>query len=270
MSQAGKMVKAGQEVRFIDIPADAGKGLGLFEELHGFSDAASFAEMLNSNSKQYHGVASRAFLKALAGNKVEYSIKLRELMTAFLQYVPDNADGQIKRAANRFALVAAAGELAANITGWEEGEAFRGVKTCFDAWLLERGEGSHESNQALEVVRGRLLKWGDSRFGQNMNGPVWGCKDGNDFCVFPESFRNDICQGLDHKSVTNILVELGFLPNKSSVTNRLQGGGLRRVYPISGKILDVEQAEEQKPYVVSGTRLGQSDEESEVLESYTV
>ena len=270
MSQAGKMVKAGQEVRFIDIPADAGKGLGIFEELHGFSDAASFAEMLNSNSKQYYGVAARAFLTELAGNKTEYSIKLRELMTEFLQYVPDNVDGQIKRAANRFALVAAAGELAANITGWKKGEAFRGVKTCFDAWLLERGEGSHESNQALEVVRGRLLKWGDSRFGQNTNGPVWGCKDGNDFCVFPESFRNDICQGLDHKSVASILVELGFLPKTSAVTKRLQGGGLRRVYPISERIFDVGQVEEQKPYVVSGTCLGQSDEESEVLESYTV
>lgn len=270
MSQVGKMVKAGQEVRFIDIPADAGKGLGIFEELHSFPDAASFAEMLNSNSKQYYGVASRAFLMELAGNKAEYSIKLRELMAEFLQYVPDNADGQIKRVANRFALVAAAGELAANITGWEKGEAFRGVKTCFDAWLLERGEGSHESNQALEVVRGRLLKWGDSRFGQNTNGPAWGCKEGNDFWVFPESFRNDICQGLDHKSVANILVELGFLPQKSSVTKRLRGGDSHRVYPISGRIFDAGQAEEQQPYVVSGTRLGQSDEESEVLEIYTV
>ncbi|MEX5870178.1 hypothetical protein [Providencia hangzhouensis] len=52
--------------------------------------------------------------------------------------------------------------------------------------------------------------------------------------------------------------------------NLLQGGGLRRVYPISERIFDVGQVEEQKPYVVSGTHLGQSDEESEVLESYTV
>ncbi len=34
LSEAGKQVKAGQEARFIDIPADAGCGLGVWEDLH--------------------------------------------------------------------------------------------------------------------------------------------------------------------------------------------------------------------------------------------
>ncbi|WP_272658498.1 DUF927 domain-containing protein [Providencia sp. PROV148] len=270
MSQAGKMVKAGQEVRFIDIPADAGKGLGIFEELHGFSDAASFAEMLNSNSKQYYGAASRAFLLELAGNKPAYAIRLKELMAKFLQYVPEGADGQIKRAANRFALVAASGELAINITGWEEGEAFRGVKACFDAWLLERGDGSHESNQALEAVKSQLLKWGDSRFGQNTNAPVWGYKDGNDFYVYPESFKNDICQGLDHRNVAQLLFKMGFLPKTTAVSKRINCEEVRRVYPISGKILESSQPEEPTPYIVQRKILGQSNSEEEDLERYIV
>ena len=36
---AAKKVTAGQQVRVIDLPADAGAGLGLFEDLHGFQNA---------------------------------------------------------------------------------------------------------------------------------------------------------------------------------------------------------------------------------------
>ncbi|PVZ78028.1 hypothetical protein C9426_35250 [Serratia sp. S1B] len=237
MQQAGRQVRAGQEVRFIDIPADAGKGLGLFEELHGYPDAASFAEMLNTNSKSYYGTAARAFLSLVVSDKVGFAQKLKMLMAEFLRLVPEGADGQIKRSANRFALVAAAGELASEVTGWPEGESFRGVKVCFDAWLAERGEGSHESTQAIEAVRGQLLKWGEVRFGQNPNGPTWGMKVGEDFWVYPGSFKTDICHGLDHRNVAKALHEKGFLPNSASVIKRIQGDKARRVYPISGSIL---------------------------------
>lgn len=255
MQQAGKKVKAGQEVRFIDIPADAGKGLGLFEELHGHPDAASFAEMLNTNSKSYYGTAARAFLAQVVPDKVGFAHKLKMLMAEFLRLVPEGADGQIKRSANRFALVAAAGELASDITGWPEGESFRGVKVCFDAWLAERGEGSHESTQAIEAVRGQLLKWGDSRFGQNPNGPTWGMKVGEDFWVFPSSFKDDLCHGLDHRNVAKVLHERGFLPGTVAVNKRLQGEKTRRVYPISGAILgrsepEPEPEQEEVKYTV--------------------
>ena len=36
---------AGQQVRVIDIPADAGAGYGLFEHLHGFTSADAFASI---------------------------------------------------------------------------------------------------------------------------------------------------------------------------------------------------------------------------------
>ena len=39
VAQSGKRVRAGQEVRVINLPADAEKGLGLFEDLHGFASA---------------------------------------------------------------------------------------------------------------------------------------------------------------------------------------------------------------------------------------
>lgn len=256
MAQAGKTVKAGQEVRFIDIPADAGKGLGLFEELHNCPDGASFAEALNSNSKSFYGTAARAFLAQITADKAGFTSRLKVLMAEFLQNVPEGADGQIKRSANRFALVAAAGELASDITGWPEGESFRGVKACFDAWLAERGEGSHESNQAIESVRARLLTWGDSRFGQAANGPVWGAKDGRDFLVYPDAFKTELCRGLDHRNVARVLFENGFLPSVAARTKRVPGGKTHRVYAISERLLgddpeapDTPQCEES-PYSV--------------------
>ena len=38
MSETGRPVKAGQCVRLIDIPADAGAGYRLFEDIKGYSE----------------------------------------------------------------------------------------------------------------------------------------------------------------------------------------------------------------------------------------
>ncbi|MGX6610832.1 DUF927 domain-containing protein [Enterobacter kobei] len=256
MEQHGKKVKAGQEVRFIDIPADAGKGLGLFEELHGYDDGASFAEALNRDSKSYYGTAARAFLRLLTADKAGFTVRLKGLMAEFLVHVPDGADGQIKRAANRFALVAAAGELAREVTGWPERESFRGVKACFDSWLAGRGEGSHESNQAIESVKAQLLTWGDSRFGQAANGPVWGVRNERDFWVYPAAFRDELCRGLDHRNVAKVLRDNDFLTDTAAVTRRIPGGGTRKFYVISGRLLGDEPEPSQQvqrddsPYTV--------------------
>ena len=42
-----RKLTAGQQVRVIDIPADAGAGLGLLEALHGFKVADAFARHLS-------------------------------------------------------------------------------------------------------------------------------------------------------------------------------------------------------------------------------
>ena len=44
----GKRLSAGQQVRVVDIPADPGAGLGLFEELHSFSSAEVLATHLRT------------------------------------------------------------------------------------------------------------------------------------------------------------------------------------------------------------------------------
>ena len=53
----------------------------------------------------------------------------------------EDAGGQVRSVARRFALVAVAGELAtkAGITGWPQGEAMRAAQVMFSAWPKERG-----------------------------------------------------------------------------------------------------------------------------------
>jgi len=46
MGEAGKIMRAGQSLRMAEIPADAGAGLGIFENLHGHADGAVFAKAL--------------------------------------------------------------------------------------------------------------------------------------------------------------------------------------------------------------------------------
>jgi hypothetical protein len=62
MAEIGKRSKAGQEVRLVDIPADAGAGKGAFEELHGAVSAGAFAEELRQATQQYYGAPIRRFL----------------------------------------------------------------------------------------------------------------------------------------------------------------------------------------------------------------
>ena len=77
------------------------------------------------------------------------------------------ADGQVGRVAARFALVAAAGELATalGILPWPEGEASAAAARCFNDWLAARGDsGPEEIASGIRQVRAFLELHGSSRF----------------------------------------------------------------------------------------------------------
>jgi len=66
MMTVGRQVHAGQEVRIIFIAADASKGMGCFEDLHGAASPDQFANQLNSATQAYYGTPSIAFLQRWA------------------------------------------------------------------------------------------------------------------------------------------------------------------------------------------------------------
>ena len=65
MAEAGQRIYAGQEVRLVDVPADAGAGYGLFEDLHGAKSSKAFADQLREATTRNYGHAGRAFVTAL-------------------------------------------------------------------------------------------------------------------------------------------------------------------------------------------------------------
>jgi len=226
IQQGGKKVRAGHEVRILDIPADTGK-YGIFEELHGFENAAVFSEHLCQRSRENYGVAARCFLQKLIINQPEILQEIKEIREKIqARILPISASGQIIRACNRFSLVAAAGEIATmyGITGWEIGEADRAATKCFNQWLSTRGAyGLHEEKAALEQVQKFFEQRGDSAFSPwasdametktiNRAGSKKLTETGEiEFFVFPQTFKTEICMGLDPSFVSKVCIEHGWI-----------------------------------------------------------
>ena len=265
MAEGGKRARVGQELRMADVPADAGAGMGILEELHGQENGAAFVQLLAKAAEAQHGTAGRAFLEWA----VAHADALRDRMRAAVdriaaQWMPEAASGQVDRVARRFAVVAAAGELAteAGITGWSEGEAARAAKACFHSWLESRGSiGNAEEVQILRQVRRFFEAHGEGRFTEwrravddhapktlHRAGFRKSITDsttdtvGWEFYVFTETFRTEVCEGFEVKSALRVLRDREYLdPDKGRPYDcraRLPGLGPTRCYRIKSAILD--------------------------------
>ncbi len=259
LTQTGQKIRGGQNVRLIDIEADAGKGFGLFETLHNFKTAHELADALRDNSKQFYGAAIREFLRELV--KEDFAVikeRWRVYKTRFLESVlPENAGGEVKRVATKFALAAFAGDGAKRITGWEVGEASEACKTIFAAWLDNQSASApSDAENAVKQVRAFLEAHGLSRFQETDNtlGVVInrvgfrrrasGTDEIGEYLILPESFRTEVCKGFDPKFVANVLAERGYLQKSSDNKNlqnaRLPGVGQTRVYVVNSGIFDTD------------------------------
>lgn len=221
-ASAGQRTQAGMEVRTIQIPSDTGQH-GAFEWLHGMGSGRTFADRLKANADHQHGTAFRALVEALAADMEQHREHLTgEIKRLATELTPKGAGNQVGRAINRFALVAAAGELATRlgVTGWPEGEAIRAVRVCLKAWLAERGHlGNKEDAATLAQVRGfvtahqytRFADWCDtSHRPANMVGYRKVEADGVSFIVLPPGWA-EITKGRDPKRAALLCLEAGYL-----------------------------------------------------------
>lgn len=270
LMQVGKKTRAGQEVRILDIPADTGK-YGAFENLHHYPTGDAFANALNLLTTQFYGTAAIHYIEQLIANKSEYLKLTKEKMQQFeRECFPPKASGQVARVLNRFAVIAAAGELATKmgITGWQDGEAFQGVKSCFEAWLLTRGSvGLLEREQIKAHIRRFFELNGESRFTDiaafkahiedpcssqmqmphqkiaNRAGFRESEMEKTTYYVLPEVFNVELCAGFDKKLVESVCMEEGWLIHgKERVTSkkRLPQMGAKWVYMFTNRVLGDE------------------------------
>ncbi|MDY0331741.1 MAG: DUF927 domain-containing protein [Thiomonas sp.] len=265
MASVNKTARAGQELRLVDLPADAGLNMGVFERLHDKDSPQALAQYLGKAANVYHGNAARAFLEHI----VSRADALREHMRSaldrlILEWVPEAASGQVHRVARRFAVVGAAGELAttAGLTGWPAGEAERAARRCFQDWLATRGGlGNSEDRQMLAQVRRFLELHGEGRFtdwnrADDDHAPrtlsragfrkaakdAAGDVESWTYYVLPETFKTEVCAGFDVKAVLRVLRDAGHLaPDKGRPFDcrpRLPGLGKATVYCIKPSIFE--------------------------------
>lgn len=278
MAEANRTTRAGQEIRLVDIPADAGAGMGAWECLNGHANGAEFSRALDMAAKRYYGAPLAAYLEKLTQCTSDLPDELRKAQKLFeAQNLSEDASGQARRVADRFALVAMGGELATKwgLTGWESGAALAAAGTCFQAWLAGRGgEGNQEEANMLNQVREFFERHGDGAFdlwhriGDDRSprttdaagvrrwlqldgspvtkaGQIEDSSDGaafqTEYFVYEGPWRNRVCKGLDYKAVNALLSKLGILRhNKGRYQSkqRIPGRGQMLVYHITPALFD--------------------------------
>jgi uncharacterized protein (DUF927 family) len=257
----GRKSRGGHLVRLLDIRADREFGFGAFDSSGSFPDAGKLADAIKEAAVSAYGTAGPAFIQELASTDRDVTVtKTKNFMVRFVsKVVSAGASEQINRAAKKFALIAAAGEMASavGITPWTKGSAERAAVSAFKAWLDKRGGvGSHEERQAVEQVRRMIIQHGESRFeqvseveGSNLGGVHnrlgWRKGEGaaREWWIPSEVWKADFCDGLDPTHVAKTLASKGMLRRqdaKNLTAVRKIGGRNARVYVLAASILGGE------------------------------
>ncbi|WP_295874036.1 DUF927 domain-containing protein [uncultured Zhongshania sp.] len=175
MAEANRKPQAGMEMRLLTIPAnphtdsEARRNLGNFEHDHGLGGGAALSTLLTDNASRYHGSPIIRLIEAMvATDRDSLATHLNTARENFkFEILGGTASGQAHRAADKFALVAAAGEYASQIgiTGWKRGWATYAASRAFRSWVAMRGgDGNLEDTKAINHIREMLTKYGESRF----------------------------------------------------------------------------------------------------------
>ena len=280
MAEAMKRARVGQEVRMVDLVADAGAGMGAFENLHDREGGAALANELQRATAATYGAAGLAWLQWLAPQWSALPKMLRRRTDALrAAWVPEGSSGQVERVAARFALVAVAGELAteAGLTGWPAGDVARAARTCFESWLAARGgTGNAEVVAMLRQVRQFIGAHGSSRFawthktlldgadktlhragfrrlvtkgGKPIARSEWEISEANgdaqmEYLVLSETFQKEVCAGFDPAAVARVLQDHDCLiaPEKgrNNTNVYVPGEGNVKCYRIQPKIMELD------------------------------
>ncbi|OOY27839.1 hypothetical protein BMI90_11595 [Thioclava sp. L04-15] len=244
-----RRVPAGVAIRMIDIPIQLdAEGRRSFESPSDATDERAFVERLSDMAQKHYGHAGPEFLQHLVSHRETMLQQVENLRSLYLsELIPAGDDAQVVRVARRFALVAAAGEIArqCDVLPWSEGAAISAAKACFEAWRSIYGHGgSLDDQDAISALKRFFELHGVSRFeplvtGRGAGNPdavllgrdrqmirdrcgyrvtITVCsEDGEEqvvevFYVTPEAWRSEIC-GLDRdpRAVANVAKACGAL-----------------------------------------------------------
>lgn len=237
--------KAGNYVRLPDIQAEA--RYGIYDTLHGFADGAKLSEHINQATAKQRGTAGRALIRQILKDGKEAAAQAVEASrTQFLETLPP-MEGQARRIARRFALLAAVLEYAAPITGIRQGAGEAGVRQCFNEWLEENGTGNREDRRIIEQVIAfmdvnalsmRFSDWNAQTTNQNHAG--YRKQEGsiNEYWIVPVTFENEVCKGYSPRKACEVLHNHEWLKKADNGRwqhQRKRNGSASRFYVLMGE-----------------------------------
>jgi uncharacterized protein (DUF927 family) len=255
LEESRQRVHPGQQVRLIDVPADAGAGFGVFDSCGVYGDAKALADAIKLAAQSNYGTAGPEFVRRLLVHGGEDSAeKIAAAVNAFrARYAPKDADPQVQRVCDTFALIAVAGELARDlgVVPWTRGEVREAARRCFNDWFDSReGKEAGEVQAAIAQVRLFMQQHGNSRF-EPLNSPRdrpvinragWRREDGagEEWLIPPETWKAEVAIGHEPKLVARVLAERGMLKRANDGFQRVEKiqGRTQRVYVLTARIME--------------------------------
>ena len=249
----GNGAHAGAELRMVDVNAGT-RTHRAFDDVHGMT-GQEFHRVLNDAVTQHYGHLGPLFVEALIAQP-------KELYSAFAQVrkIFETESSQAGRVADRFAIMALAGELAIehNLLGWPTGSATRACLLLFNEWLARMGDGNAEDRQILRGIADFIALHGDSRFSdvraEHANLTVreragfYEVNDDKRLYLFNTPALLEAASGFGKERIVRTLVSAGALAKVDEETKgsrrtkkyRTPGGGSSRFYVIDPDLLERE------------------------------
>ena len=244
-------IKAGQDMRCIDVYADAEKGFGILDSAPEQGTSAQFLDRLKADCNEVHGTAGREFVSKFAADYVSNKGKVLKYKAAFVNAVRSaielkigtTLESQVVRVLEHFGIIAAAGKLATEfgVTGWATGSAEKAAEHCFRGWLAKRGTVSNA--EPINAVRA-LKQFAASHAARIndlsalRNAPPPNCigftpAKGQELCIFAHCL-SEVCGGIGEKDAAKALKAAGMLvtATKGLKQRRSYNGANQNVYAL--------------------------------------
>ena len=249
--EGGKIPRVGQDVRLADVLAIPDGYDQVLERWPGFKSSGALAKHLAQASQKVYGTAFRAFIRGLTQADPDLLERVRQGIRSWVdKQVPVGSDTQIERVADRFGLVAMAGELAIRfgVLPWERGSAYWGTEQCFRSWIQHRGNtNGGEVDQGIHALLDFIDCHGSSRFADirdpqartiNRAGYLRVQDDGSvDYLLTPAGWR-EVCAGQNATVIARACESAGLLLTTQEgdvrryATNIKIAGATERLYVV--------------------------------------
>ncbi|CAM4068856.1 DUF927 domain-containing protein [Pseudomonas wadenswilerensis] len=251
---SGNAAHAGAELRMVDVNAGT-RTHRAFDELHGL-EGADFHRQLTVAVGANHGHIGPAFVERLLASDDRPGL-LEDFAGIRAQFAEDNA--QAGRVADRFAVIALAGEMAIayGLLPWTPGTALADCQLLYGEWLSRVGGGNAEDRQILAGILDFIDKHGSSRFSdvedQSPDAKVfnragyWEVIGTKRLYLFNKSALTEAAHGHGLARVVKALEGAGAIAkhdtdrdSRRTKKYRLPAGGSARLYVIDPDAMDSE------------------------------